>query len=313
MNIEVRYCSRNGRNKKLAEVIAKELGADIQAKSVDQPLDKVDVLFVGGGVYFLMLDKKLKQFLNGLDDSKVGLIVPFGMAAKTNAAKRVEKIAKANGLQVCKTILFLKKSTEHKKIEEEVKKFVDKAMEQAKEVKINPKSSSNSGQNNSSLMSSIEKNAQIENGQQLNSTEDIHSSDSTDKQHKAGLIQSIEKNAEIESGQTEGCSCDCQECQCHNHSHHQHKSVDTLVDSIEKSAELEGGMQLMGDTQNTSGTNNQQDNSLSQSVQQNAEIESGANIAKTQKNKSSNSKSKSSQSGSKSKSSKNSSKSKKKK
>ena len=50
MRIEVRYYSKNGGTKKLAESIAKAVNAE--AKTVDTPLDKyADVVFLGSSVY----------------------------------------------------------------------------------------------------------------------------------------------------------------------------------------------------------------------------------------------------------------------
>lgn len=50
MKIAVRYQSRGGNTKAVAEVIANSLG--VKAEAVDNAITQwVDVLFVGGGVY----------------------------------------------------------------------------------------------------------------------------------------------------------------------------------------------------------------------------------------------------------------------
>ena len=50
MKIAVRYYTRSGNTKKLAEAIAKAVGAE--AKTVDEPLwEDVDILFLGSSVY----------------------------------------------------------------------------------------------------------------------------------------------------------------------------------------------------------------------------------------------------------------------
>ncbi len=79
MNIAVRYYSRSGNTKLLAEAIAK--GANVSAISVDKEESKikeeVDVLFVGGALYAYGLDKNLKQYLENLDESKIKKAVVF--------------------------------------------------------------------------------------------------------------------------------------------------------------------------------------------------------------------------------------------
>ena len=79
MNVAVRYYSRGGNTKLLAEAIAK--GANVTAISVDAENSKidenVDVLFIGGALYAYGLDKNLKQYLEELDGSKVKKAVVF--------------------------------------------------------------------------------------------------------------------------------------------------------------------------------------------------------------------------------------------
>ena len=50
MRVEVRYFTRNGGTKKLADAIAAAMG--VEARTVDQPLEKfADVVFLGASVY----------------------------------------------------------------------------------------------------------------------------------------------------------------------------------------------------------------------------------------------------------------------
>ncbi|MDC7235654.1 MAG: flavodoxin domain-containing protein, partial [Spirochaetales bacterium] len=68
MKIAVRYYSKSGNTRKVAEVIAKALGVD--ALSIDEGLPKdVDLLFLGSSVYAGGVDKKVKDFINELDGS----------------------------------------------------------------------------------------------------------------------------------------------------------------------------------------------------------------------------------------------------
>ena len=79
MNIAVRYYSRSGNTRAVAEAIAK--AADISAISVDQSdaaiTEPVDVLFIGGALYAYGLDSHLKDYLETLDKDKVKKAVVF--------------------------------------------------------------------------------------------------------------------------------------------------------------------------------------------------------------------------------------------
>lgn len=82
MHAAVRYFSRSGNTKLVADAIAKAAG--VQAISVDQPQakldDHVDVLFIGGALYAYGLDKRLVSYIRSLDGSKVGRAVVFSSA-----------------------------------------------------------------------------------------------------------------------------------------------------------------------------------------------------------------------------------------
>lgn len=68
MNIAVRYYSRSGNTKAVAEAIAEAVG--VPAVSVDQSgaalKEPADVLFVGGALYAYGLDRHLKNYLQEL-------------------------------------------------------------------------------------------------------------------------------------------------------------------------------------------------------------------------------------------------------
>lgn len=74
MKIAVRYQSRGGNTKAVAEVIANSLG--VKAEVVDSAITEwVDVLFIGGGVYMGKMDESLYNFLSELNSENVGQIV----------------------------------------------------------------------------------------------------------------------------------------------------------------------------------------------------------------------------------------------
>ena len=79
MNAAVRYYSRSGNTKALAEAIAAAAG--VPAVSVDEAgaaLDgAVDVLFIGGALYAYGLDFRLKEYLKTLKTAEVKKAVVF--------------------------------------------------------------------------------------------------------------------------------------------------------------------------------------------------------------------------------------------
>jgi len=79
MKYEVRYYSRSGNVKAIAEAVAQEL--EVEAVSVDQPQAMItqttDVLFIGGALYAYGLDEHLKTYLNALDGSLIHKAVIF--------------------------------------------------------------------------------------------------------------------------------------------------------------------------------------------------------------------------------------------
>lgn len=79
MRIAVRYYSRSGNTKKLAEAIAKAV--HVEAKTTDEPLrEDVDILFLGSSVYANGVDGNIKTFIQNLT-VKVGRVVNFSTAA----------------------------------------------------------------------------------------------------------------------------------------------------------------------------------------------------------------------------------------
>ncbi|RZI48472.1 flavodoxin family protein [Lactococcus kimchii] len=108
MKYAVRYDSRGGNTKAVADVIAKKLG--VKALRTFEPLDEeVDVLFVGGGVWFNAPSKALKEFLADLEASKVKEIVAFGTAEFSAATiKKIGLVARAKGIKFNEHSLLLK-------------------------------------------------------------------------------------------------------------------------------------------------------------------------------------------------------------
>ncbi|MCL1885441.1 MAG: flavodoxin domain-containing protein [Dehalococcoidia bacterium] len=108
MKFAVRYQSRGGNTRAVAEVIAESL--DVEALSISEPVaESVDVLFLGGGVYMWDIDAQLKQFMHQLAPDKIGQIVPFctGGSMKT-AIGKIRQHASKSRINVSKKCLGLR-------------------------------------------------------------------------------------------------------------------------------------------------------------------------------------------------------------
>lgn len=99
MNVAVRYYTRSGNTKKLADAIAKAVQAE--ALTVDEPLaEKADVLFLGSSVYAGGYDRSVKDFLTNNKD-KIGRIYNFSTAAfPTSTYDKVKKLAEEIGVDI---------------------------------------------------------------------------------------------------------------------------------------------------------------------------------------------------------------------
>ena len=84
MTYSVRFYTKTGNTKKLAEAIANELGVEALPIS-EQVNEKVDVLFLGNSYYAFSIDPEVRNFVRSLDKDKVGTIVNFGSAAMLNS------------------------------------------------------------------------------------------------------------------------------------------------------------------------------------------------------------------------------------
>lgn len=83
--IAVRYLSRGGNTKKLADAIAQAAG--VKAESIPSPLEqKTDVLFLGAAVYWGGIDGKMKEYIRSLEPEKVGKVVVFSNSSLTERA-----------------------------------------------------------------------------------------------------------------------------------------------------------------------------------------------------------------------------------
>lgn len=90
MKAAVRYYTKTGNTKRLAEAVAKAVG--VEALPISTPVeDAVDILFLGNSYYAFSIDPEVRRFIKGLDKNKVGRIVNFGSAAMLNSTYRKVK------------------------------------------------------------------------------------------------------------------------------------------------------------------------------------------------------------------------------
>lgn len=98
MKIAVRYYTKTGNTKKLAEAVAEAVGAE--ALPLSAPIEeRVDILFLGNSYYAFTIDPEVRDFVRSLDSGKVGRIVNFGSAAMLNSTyKKVKAEADKAGV-----------------------------------------------------------------------------------------------------------------------------------------------------------------------------------------------------------------------
>ena len=99
MKIAIRYYTKTGNTKKLAEAIGSAI--NVEAKTVDEPLtENVAILFLGSAVYAAGIDKRVKEFIENIDVN-VGKVVNFSSAALIKSTyNQVKKQVEQKGLKM---------------------------------------------------------------------------------------------------------------------------------------------------------------------------------------------------------------------
>lgn len=102
MKIAVRYYTKTGNTRRLAQAVAEAAG--VEALALDSPIEEpVDILFLGNSYYAFSIDPEVREFIRKLDKSKVGRIVNFGSAAMLNSTfKKVKAEADQAGIPMDK-------------------------------------------------------------------------------------------------------------------------------------------------------------------------------------------------------------------
>ena len=98
MKTAVRYYTKTGNTKRMAQAVAQALG--VEALPLSAPVEEpVDLLFLGNSYYAFNIDPEVRDFIRALDPAKVGKIVNFGSAAMLNSTwKKVKAEADKAGV-----------------------------------------------------------------------------------------------------------------------------------------------------------------------------------------------------------------------
>ncbi|MCD7855356.1 MAG: flavodoxin [Clostridiales bacterium] len=96
----VRYLSKSGNTKKLADAIGKAVG--VKAEQIPTPVTgKVDILFLGASVYWGGISSEVKKYIQTLDKDKVGKVVVFSTSAMAERAfPQIQKLLQDKGIPV---------------------------------------------------------------------------------------------------------------------------------------------------------------------------------------------------------------------
>ncbi len=98
MKVAVRYYTKTGNTKRLAEAVAAAVGTEALPISIPVA-EQVDVLFLGNSYYAFSIDPEVREFVRSLDRELVGRIVNFGSAAMLNSTyKKVKAEADRVGI-----------------------------------------------------------------------------------------------------------------------------------------------------------------------------------------------------------------------
>ena len=127
MKVAIRYYSKLGHTKDIADAMGEELG--IKAISiVDEPnlKEEVDVLFLGGAPYANVMDEKLRTYAKGLKKELVKRVILFTTSNWSRRTVRsLKKILTNNEIEVDKGYFYAHMLKINKRIPK-AKEFIKK-------------------------------------------------------------------------------------------------------------------------------------------------------------------------------------------
>lgn len=109
MKVAIRYYSRGGNVKEMAEAISR--GTGVEAISIDEPgarlKEKVDLLFIGAALYAFKLDPKVYEYMENLDSELVGEAICFGSSMLTRRPILIlQDLLKAKDIKINKQAIY---------------------------------------------------------------------------------------------------------------------------------------------------------------------------------------------------------------
>lgn len=139
MVISVRYYSRGGNTKKVAEAIAEELG--VEALDITNPVEGADLLFLGSSMYAFTVDQNVKKFVEELKVENAKQLVNFSTSASdVSTHKKINKCIKDKEimlldehLSIPGAFLFMNKGRPNEKDLENAKAFARKVVDSLKQ------------------------------------------------------------------------------------------------------------------------------------------------------------------------------------
>ncbi len=130
MKMQVRYYSKSGNTKKIADAIGEELKCDV-CDIQSAITEKTDIFFLGAAVYKFGIDKLVLNYIDNIDPNLVGEVVIFSTSAMSDSGypKLVKKL-QSKGIKVsdkhfyCKgQFAFANKNRPNESDVENAKKF----------------------------------------------------------------------------------------------------------------------------------------------------------------------------------------------
>lgn len=121
MNAAVRYYSRSGNTKALAEAIAEAAGVPaISVDSNEAPIrESADILFIGGALYAYGIDSHLKEYLQTLSGDKVKKAVVFSTSwLSKHAVDLIKKQLREKGISTAEDYFYAKNKPNEAQLKE---------------------------------------------------------------------------------------------------------------------------------------------------------------------------------------------------
>ena len=138
MNVAIRYYTKKGNTKKLADAISSVVGVD--AYSIQTPIkEKCDILFLCNSIYKFGIDPEVKSFIENLDSSKIGKVVNISTSASGNSThNQVKEMLDLKGIVLhepsfsCKgSFLFVNKNRPNAQDIQECQRFIENIIDES--------------------------------------------------------------------------------------------------------------------------------------------------------------------------------------